>query len=122
MNAAEKLLRLEAEATPGPWHVRKSPMNDYDLFVAAPPSPVGQPFDTEVLGDENYPTKFGDARLIVALRSLAKPLADWMQSETAFNAVRAGDAGNNWGDRLERLNHSSAALLAAVEAAMKEQP
>ena len=90
MTAAAKLLRLEAEATAGPWHLGDSD----DVW-----SETGD----GVLND----AETADARLIVALRSLARPLAEWVE---AYNEIGA--------DIEDRLDAAERRLLAAVEAAM----
>ena len=97
MTAAEKLLRLEAEATPGPWSI------------------------------ESLPTvsSLGEARLIVAMRSLARPLAEWVEAFVVWKSHERNHYTTrrevyDWHRSIGTLSIADDKLLAAFEAAMKE--
>ena len=95
MTAAAKLLRLEAEATAGDWVYGTRTRS---IFRA----------DLQLVADN---VDQGDARLIVALRSLARPLARWVEYQWADSTKsREMEEGPEM--------HPTDALLAAVEAAM----
>lgn len=65
-----KLSEIKAlwdKATPGDWTVRVHPKKD-DFFVEAP-AVEGEAYGTEILGDEDYPTKRADAEAIVKAKA-----------------------------------------------------
>ena len=59
----DKLRALSAQATQGEFRIREM---GRDFFVEREKQP-GEPYGIEVLGDDNYPTKRGDAEFITAL-------------------------------------------------------
>ena len=82
------LAALEAAATKGNWRVRQHPQIEEEFFVEAPRQ-EGRPYGTEILGDENYPTKRGDAAYIVALHESAPLLiAELRRLERVETAAR----------------------------------
>ena len=60
---------MTTQHTPTPWRVRHHPSDVEECIVVAP-TPEGHPYfgatkDIEIMGDESYPTKKGDAAIIV---------------------------------------------------------
>ena len=108
--AAEKLFRLDAEATPGPWKLwaeRCFGPSDESL------SGIGY----------LYPGCDADARLIVAMRSLANPLAKYLAAKSARAQALEPDDPASYPTLLRTatdLDLAESALLAAIEAAMKD--
>ena len=62
------------QATPGDWIVRVHLEKD-DFFVEAPAA-KGEAYGTEILGDEDYPTKRADAEAIVKAKAYHPYLLD----------------------------------------------
>jgi hypothetical protein len=109
MTDAERLRALIAAATPGPW------LDDGYRIRAV---------DGRVLWEYKHADGIpADAALCCIMRAIAEPLAEWAEADTAFNAIRAGDAGSHsWAEALADLQDASAALLSALSAALKELP
>lgn len=90
-NASQKLLKLLEYATPGKWFVREHPGNQERFFVQAPRLQPTDPYDIEVLGDDDtlYPTRRHDADFIVeAHESLPAILANMDTYEQIMRDVR----------------------------------
>lgn len=66
------MLEAEDRSTQGEWRVRELPGSD-QFFVERPRQP-GEAYGVDVLGDDDYPTKRGDADFIVAAKKLAMAL------------------------------------------------
>jgi hypothetical protein len=85
----EELRALLASATPRPWRVREHPA-DPDEFHVSAPTPEGNPYygvtaESEIMSDEEYPTKRADAELIVAaVNCLAQLLNERENLEILF--------------------------------------
>ena len=83
-----EIAALWDKATPGDWIVRTHPEKD-DFFVEAPAA-MGEPYGTEILGDEDYPTKRADAEAIVKAKAYHPYLLDLVE--------RMGKALDEYGD------------------------
>ena len=135
MSAVEKLLKLEAEATPGPWEA--STDDDGDVVIYASGEWLlnvgdwslqnGPPKQVRFIQDCDVAT----GKLIAAMRPLVKPLAEYLAARDALNAHNNSGKPfgsyrdeNEWDDEHTRLiewaHERRDALDAAVEAAMKE--
>ena len=84
-----EIAALWDKATPGDWVVRAHPVKD-DFFVEAP-APEGAAYGTEILGDEEYPTKRADAEAIVKAKAyhpylldLVARMRDFAESVSSF--------------------------------------
>lgn len=64
------LVSAESETTQGEWRVRHC---EEDLFVERPKQ-AGEAYGVEILGDENYDTKKGDAAFIVAAKAFVRKI------------------------------------------------
>lgn len=101
MTDADKLRKLIAEATPGKWYLRRNDEDDgsihYDIDV-----------DAREVACVRHPLPY-DARLIVLLRAVSEPLAEWMEAALNPSTTAA------------QLDSAEVALLSALSAALKEQ-
>ncbi len=97
--AATRLQKLTAAATPAPW--TRMPTTSLTTEIHGPPAegttyprPVASDVDQHCPGDEDlYDHNCGDADLIVALRSVAEPLALLLLQAAEEDAEVARDFG-----------------------------
>jgi hypothetical protein len=71
--ALEDTLALVGQATPGDWRVRQG-RSEQEFFIQAPRLDPNDPYDIEVLGEDDtlYPTRRADADAIVALMAFMR--------------------------------------------------
>lgn len=78
----------KAEHTPIPWQVRINPADEGMFYVSAP-TPENHPYfgrtkDVEIMSDEDYPTKYADARYIVKSANYHERLKESLEQVLLF--------------------------------------
>ena len=82
----DKLTELYDATTRGPWHVRRGPPGD--AFVEAPRAKPSDPYDIEILGDDEnlYPTRDEDVEWIAAMHTAFPELVVALREFRSRNA------------------------------------
>lgn len=95
MNALAKLLDAFKRSSQGIWKVREMP-GGTEFFVQAPRHDPKDPYDIEVLGEDDtlYPTRRGDADFIVASHNLMPLILALIETCDDLQSYTVGTLGS----------------------------